>query len=342
MPRRRTAALVIAGPLIGASFIVGLTAVGGAMAAPAQGAIHSLATTTSTTSTPTVAPAGATAQVSGSESSQCAGTTPPVAAPTGQWSCTLDDEFNGTSLDLTKWAPILTSTSSYTTGPGGSYVCYENNANTISESGGYLNLSVLSNSKASSCKEMAGSFSTKYEGGMITSKGLFSQEYGYFEVRAAMPSLATPGLQETLWLYPSNETLYGPWPDSGEIDYAEFYSKYPNNDVPVDHFPGSNRDPNATDDNCVLPGVTTTGQFNTYALMWTPTTITTYFNGVQCMSDVYASYVARPDKAPAPFNQPFFMNFTAALGVNNGNQFSASKTPLPATTQIDWARVWQY
>jgi hypothetical protein len=52
--------------------------------------------------------------------------------------------------------------------------------------------------------------------------------------------------------------------------------------------------------------------------------------------------VTNPDTAPAPFNQPFFLNFTAALGWNNGNQYRPGETPLPATMQIDWMRVWQY
>jgi beta-glucanase (GH16 family) len=310
--RRRTAALAVVGALLGSSFVVGLATVGG----------------------PT--------QVSGASSTGCTGTLPPIASPTGQWTCTLDDEFNGTSLDTTKWQPILTSTSSYHTGPLGSNVCYENNPNTISESGGYLNLSVLSAGKAFVCKEIMHSFTTKYEGGMIDSMGLFSQQYGYFEARAEMPPVTVPGLQETLWLYPENETLYGPWPDSGEIDFAEFYSKYPTLDVPAVLYPGWKTDPNATSDTCSRAGVTPGGQFNVYGVMWTPTTITTYFNGVPCMTDVYAPYVTYPDKAPAPYTQPFFLNFTAALGSNNGNQFKASVTPLPATTKIDWVRVWQY
>ena len=107
-----------------------------------------------------------------------------------------------------------------------------NDPRTISESGGYLNLSVVSNGKAFQCNEIMHSFWTKYVGGMVNSMGLFSQQYGYFQARVELPAQATRGVQETLWLYPENETLYGAWPDSGEIDFGEFYSKYPNLDVP--------------------------------------------------------------------------------------------------------------
>ncbi len=261
-----------------------------------------------------------------------------MAAPVGgQWTCTFDDEFSGSSLNTSNWQPELTATNGYTTGPLLDPVCYVDNPNTISVSGGYLNLSVV----------QVGMFlcgddeMTSYEGGMVSSYQLFSQKYGYFQVSAELPVTTVAGLQETLWLFPEDETLYGPWPDSGEIDYGEFYSQYPYNDVPVNHFPGNALDPNATNDFCMDGTTPTTGQFNTYALMWTPTTITAYFNGKPCITDTYAPYVTSPDTSPEPFNQPFFMAFTAALGVGT-NTFVPGITPLPATTRIDYMRVWQF
>lgn len=43
---------------------------------------------------------------------------------------------------------------------------------------------------------------------------------------------------------------------------------------------------------------------------------------------------------PATFDQPFFMILTQALGIGT-NAFDPATTPLPATTQVDWARVWK-
>ena len=85
-----------------------------------------------------------------------------------------------------------------------------------------------------------------------------------------MPPVSVPGLQESLWLYPENEKLYGPWPDSGEIDYAEFYSDLPDADVPVTHYPGSSNDPNASIGACTIPGDATAGQLNTYGRLVDP------------------------------------------------------------------------
>lgn len=286
-------------------------------------------------------PPTASALAAGSGGS-CAGTTPPVAAPSGSWQCTLDDEFNGTSLDASKWSVMTTYGSDYTTGSESHHVCYINSPQTVSESGGYLNLSVVELPQSYHCQGTVSltDFGTNYVGGEVISYQKFSQEYGYFQVRSSLPPTDVPGLQETLWLYPENENLYGPWPDSGEIDFAEFYSEYPNNDIPAIHYPGSNNDPNATTDTCTIPNQSPAGQFHTYALLWTPTTLTTYYDGTACMTDVYAPYVTNPDTAPEPFNQPFFLNFTAALGADA--DAAGADTPLPATTQIDWVRVWQY
>jgi beta-glucanase (GH16 family) len=302
----------------------------------------SAASTTSTTTVPSTAPSS-DGSVNVASDEQCSGTTPPIAAPSGGWKCTFDDEFSGTSLDTTKWQPQLTANSGYTTGALPSQPCYVDSPRTISESGGYLNLSIVRTLPVF-CKRLDGVGAlSSFEGGMVTSYKLFSQEYGYFQTRAELPPATAQGLMETLWLYPENETLYGPWPDSGEIDYAEFYSDVLNADVPVFHYPGSTNDPSAnsgTTGGCTLAGAATGGQFNTYALSWTPTTMTAYFNGVPCITDVYAPYVSGPDTAPEPFNQPFFLAFTAALGM--GPDSPGAAIPSSSTMQIDWTRVWQY
>ena len=217
---------------------------------PLARASHAGAPSSGTTTSSTAAHAGAIGAALGASgggpgtttstaaganpASECSGTTPPVAAPAGGWQCTFDDEFNGTSLDTSKWQPQLSSTSGYSTGAAPDLVCYVDNPQTISESGGTLNLSVVQTPTPQPC----GQTQTQYEGGMVSSYEIFSQRYGFFEARAKLPASTLDGLQETLWLYPENETLFGPFPDSGEIDYGEFYSEFPTTDVPVVHYPG--------------------------------------------------------------------------------------------------------
>jgi beta-glucanase (GH16 family) len=147
-----------------------------------------------------------------------------------------------------------------------------------------------------------------------------------------MPASTVAGLQETLWLYPENEQA-----NSGEIDYAEFFSSNPTLDIPTLHYPGESpsTDPNYTSYNCVLNPAT----YNTYALLWTPTNLTVYYNGNVCISDNSS------ELAPNSFNTPDMLSFTAALGVNAlGDSANAvtSATQTPATTSIQWVRTWQY
>jgi Glycosyl hydrolases family 16 len=251
----------------------------------------------------------------------CQGTTP-LGLP-GGWNCTFDDEFNGTTLNTNNWVPQVTASSGFV---NGATACYVDNPDTISVSGGYLNLTALQVAPFT-CPDGSDSFTTSYEAGMVSTDGLFDQTYGAFEVNAKLPPSVVEGLQETMWLYPQNLT-YGAWPDSGEIDFAEFYSEFPGLDVPYIHYSQSSTDPNVTSFDCLI----NQDSFNTYGVDWTPTAITVMYNGQPCLVD-------HPSTGSEPFDQPFFIALTQALGVGT-NAFTPGATELPATTQIDWVRAW--
>jgi beta-glucanase (GH16 family) len=263
-------------------------------------------------------------------STPCGGERP--GAPKGQqWVCSFDDEFNATKLDLSKWTPANSATTRFTTGPAGSRVCYENNPSTISESGGYLRLSVRSVPKWFLC----GLSATHYIGGSVSGFGKFSQTYGRFEVRAKFPDVTVAGLQETLWLWPVNQNKYGREPASGEIDFAEAYSSRSTQMIPYIHYVAAKPDPSVTSLHCSIGNL---NAFHTYALVWTPTYLAISVDGSTCLVDRWQSKIK--NSASAPFNQPFFLALTQALGVNS-DAYVTGKTPLPATTTIDYARIWK-
>jgi beta-glucanase (GH16 family) len=247
-----------------------------------------------------------------------------------KWVCSFDDEFNGNYLDTTKWTVVQTPLTGFTTGPTGSQVCYVNNRNNVYVSGGVLNLTVRKEAAPFNCNGLT----TQYTGGTVNTSGRFSQTYGRFEVRAKFPSTTVAGLQETLWLWPTNATRYGAEPASGEIDFAEAYSQYPNLDVPYVHYTPAAYDKNMTSYNCTL---STSLTFHTYTLVWTTTTLTISYDGQTCLTDTWNP--AAPLSAPEPFDQPFFLVLTQALGI--GSNAYTSATPLPATTQVDYARIWK-
>jgi beta-glucanase (GH16 family) len=228
-----------------------------------------------------------------------------------------------------------TANSAYTTGSGAGTACYVNSPNNVSVSGGYLNLTVRQEAAPFTCQDGPYSFTTNYTSGMVTTSGLFSQAYGMFEVRAKLPASAIQGLQETFWLWPNNSSKYGAaWPDSGEIDFAEFYSQFPALDIPYIHYNAAGNDPNVTAYNCAI----TPGAFSTFGLQWSPGSLTVLDNGQTCLVD--HTNPASPLTGGEPFDQPFFIALTQALGMNT-DAFVPGTTPLPATTQVDWVRAWQ-
>jgi beta-glucanase (GH16 family) len=288
---------------------------------------------------PIPATASATVDVHNTTSAPRCGGEVPAPPPTGgQWTCTFDDEFNDStgdpdSLNRSWWTPQVSATSDFTTGSSGNQVCYEDSPNNVSVSGGALHLTVEKESAPFSC---GGLFTTQFTGGMVSTGGKFDQTYGRFEVRALLPQSVLPGLQETLWLYPQNPT-YGAWPASGEIDFAEFYSLYSVFDVPFVHYNYDSSDP-VTDTNHDTTDCTINpAQYNDYAVVWQPGRLTMSLNGTTCLIDNYV-----PDgglSATAPFDQPFFIVLSQALGIN-ANAYDSLLTQLPATLSIEYVRSW--
>ena len=299
-------------------------------------------TTTSTTTTTTTSPTSSTSSTTTTtttppDPTSC-GNQPTLVADGSTWSCTFDSEFTGTSLNTKQWTPITTATSGYTSGQT---ACFMNSPDNISVGNGYLSLTARQASVWFLCQDPYGSFFTPYSSGTISTYGLFSQADGRFEIKAKIPAATAAGLQSSLWLTPQNSTKYGPGTATGEIDIAEMFSQFSTLAIPTIHY---NYDPNTvsagTNTNVTTNNACTIdpSQFNDYVLEWTPGTMTMIYNGATCLVDHWVP--SAPEVSPQPFDQPFYINLTQALGIGT-NAFNPSTTPLPATTEIQYVRVWQ-
>ncbi|MCW3041307.1 MAG: hypothetical protein JWM31_3212, partial [Solirubrobacterales bacterium] len=122
---------------------------------------------------------------------------------------------------------------------------------------------------------------------------------------------------------------------SGEIDIAEVYSQYPDRAIPYIHYNAAALDPNVTNTACLIANPAT---FHTYAVEWTPSTMKVIYDGRTCLIDTWNP--ATPLLRTQPFDQPFIIALTQALGIGT-NAFDPATTPLPATTSIDYVRVWR-
>jgi beta-glucanase (GH16 family) len=167
-----------------------------------------------------------------------------------------------------------------------------------------------------------------------TAMGRFSQTYGRFEIRAKVSAARVTGLQSSLWLWPVDSSRYAP-ASSGEIDIAEMFSQYGDRAVPYIHYKPFLVDAFATNTLCFISNL---AAFHTYTLEWTETSLRITYDGKTCLVNNWNP--ADPLEKPQPFDQPFFILLTQALGVGS-NEFDPDGTPLPATTEVDYVRAWQ-
>ena len=164
----------------------------------------------------------------------------------GTWHCTFDDEFNGTSVDQSKWRIQETSWNGFHSGPE----CFMNRPANVSVSDGVLRLTARKEANGFMCQAPDKPYGTQFTSGMLTTYGKFTQAFGRFEIRAKIPPAKVKGLQTSFWLWPQDPFRYGLYPSSGEIDMAEEYSLHPDRVHPLHPL----RHPRRPDHQQLLPG----------------------------------------------------------------------------------------
>ncbi|WP_182481368.1 IPT/TIG domain-containing protein [Nocardioides immobilis] len=244
------------------------------------------------------------------------------------WTCSFVDDFDGQSLDTTKWGVQQSSITGFRTGE----TCYVNSPENIAVRNGELLLTARREAQNLACDSTLGSFSTPYTGGMVGTRGKFSQTYGRFEVRAKYPAVTVAGLHGGFWTMPRTNT-YGVWPASGELDIAEWWSNAPTQVLPTLHYTGDSLADSGW--NC---RVSTPSSYHTYTMEWYPDVVRFFIDGEMCFE---RSWTPTGLIAPQPFDKPFSMILNMGVGsLSGGNKVSAD-TPLPATYTVDYAKVWR-
>ncbi len=260
---------------------------------------------------------GSSGSTSGSSGSTGSSVTPPAPQsppasssgtpmPTGvggTWHLTFNSDFNGSSLNASKWTNCYPWTCT-NTGNSGEVEWYTS-ANT-SVSGGNLNLVARQ-------QTVSTPYGTRnYTSGLIQTQGKYSFTYGFAEARMYLPT--GTGLWPAFWLIPENLT----WPP--EIDIVESWDNPSRAQMTYIWAPGSQ---SASSTTGLSPG------WHTYAVDWEPGSITWYIDGV-------ARKTITSSQAPIA-NQPMYL--VVNLAVDNA---VTGSTPLPATMRVDYVRVWQH
>ena len=172
------------------------------------------------------------------------------------------------------------------------------------------NISVANNVATITAKKVNGIWS----GGILSANGLHQYEYGYFSVTAKLP--AGQGFWPGIWLYGSNSS-------SDELDMMESVGGGNTAYQTVHTASGQSYQAQTTSSSF-------TTSFNTYGLLWTPTSVTYYINGRETGSWNVA------------INEPMYMmiNFDVAAASDWGGGPNAS-TPTTAQYQISSVQIYQ-
>ena len=289
----------------------------------------SLVTTPASSASPaTVSGPVATALVPGGVNPRACGAK--VKKPDGTtWACHYVDGFSGSTLNPLAWSVQKSSNSAAMP----DQTCWEEDPDNVRVQRGKLLLTVRKEAVPFTCESPWGDFRTPYTGGSVSTRSKLELTYGRYEVRAKFPTARVTGIHSAIWLYPHDMT-YGAWPNSGEIDVAEYYTRYPDRAIPYLHYKSASPDP-VTNTQCFISNPRS---FHNYTLEWTPGLITIKYDRTVCMR--HRIDAEAPLTGSAPFDKPFFLILTQTLGIGQ-NPFDPATTPLPQTMEIDRVRIWR-
>jgi len=156
------------------------------------------------------------------------------------------------------------------------------------------------------------------------------------EVRAKLP--IGIGTWPAIWMMPNNSE-YGGWPNSGEIDIMEHVGKDPNIIHSSVH--------NATNSGALGGTIQTASQTiadaeqeHTYGLIWSDEKISTFIDNEE---NIVLEYNNLPDYDSSlwPYDKDFFIILNLAIGGDWGGP-NIDNTVFPQSMYIDFVKVYKY
>lgn len=247
---------------------------------------------------------------------------------TENWELVWQDEFESTFLDTSKWNYEVGNGYWSNDGWGNNELQYYTGYNkNLSVSNGVLKITAI--------REEYKGFG--YTSARINTQNKFYQQYGKFEARIKLPS--GQGYWPAFWLLPQNSP-YGDWPTSGEIDILESKGSDPYWISGSLHY-GSQADPRYvtyTKDNISTP-VT---DYHVYSIVWNEDSFYWYIDDELFAWEIF--WFAKTASGtyynfPAPFDTPFYIILNLAIGGNFDGPPDTT-TLFPQTMEVDYVRVY--
>lgn len=243
----------------------------------------------------------------------------------GGWSLVWQDEFNGPTLDYSKWEIEVNAFG----GGNQELQIYTDRPDNVRVEGGRLIL------EARADKASVQGTTRDFSSGRIRSKHRGDWKYGRFEIRAKFPPGA--GLWPAIWLMPTFDT-YGTWASSGEIDIVEYKGQEPKIVHGTLHYGASWPNNKYSGTTYELPKGSFADEFHEFALEWEAGEIRWYVDGH--LYQTQNKWSTTEAAFPAPFDQKFHMVLNMAIGGGFLGPPNA-ETRFPAQMEVDYIRVYQ-
>ncbi len=241
---------------------------------------------------------------------------PLTAAPPDGWKLVFNDEFDGNSLDETKWGTTMGFIGTHGPRYHNEYYLSHTEDDDAIVSDGVLHLQTQRRTVTGD--EKPGVF--QYTQGLITSHGKFDFTHGYVEIRAKYPG--GKGLWPCLWLMPQTQG----WPP--EFDIAEYYAGTHTMHHGLAH--GGLYD--SKWDSTWNDKTDFESDWHIYALDWTRGRAVWLIDGVPCKT-ILADYVPN-----APMYLVLSNSVSSAVGPSGEPD---ENTIFPNSFSIDYVRVYQ-
>jgi beta-glucanase (GH16 family) len=252
--------------------------------------------------------------------------TPAPRGPGGSWHLVFGDEFNGTSIDTTKWNTCYWwagSDNGCANGGDGSMNYYL--PNEVGEGNGLVDLAaqnkMVTGSNGKTYNYVDGMIATNRMGSQTADR--FSYTYGYMEIQTKLP--AGWGYWPGFWLAASDHS----WPP--EIDAMEANGGDPHTVTLTIHWPNGTSGGGQDSSNYSDPNVDFTNSYHTFGVDWEPNAVTWYVDGV--VRKTFTNSAAIPATP---------MDLLANLAVNGNSGWApTSSTAFPGHMLINYIRIWQ-
>lgn len=264
------------------------------------------------------------------------------------WKMIFNDEFDGGKLDTNKWSYdegfLLEEDDINTAGWGNQELEYYTRDN-VSVKDGKLNIDMKKQSKIFTQKgDSTKKAEAKYSSGKITTKDKFSVKYGRVDFRAKMPT--GTGVWPAMWMLP-NDSVYGSWPLSGEIDVFEGRGRTPNMVFGTLHYgsqwPNNINSSDAFD--MTKNGNVKTGidDWHVYSVVWDAENIKIYCDGKCYFKCTAGEWYSGSDRGNtyAPFDQRFYLILNLAAGGTFDSGYVPDDNFTSAMMEVDYVRVYQ-